>query len=111
MTTSTGSPPGPPTSPRQSSRWSRSAAPAGVYHATSSGQATWYGLAREIFRLLGADPARVRPVTSAAFPRPAPRPGYSVLGHERWAKAGLAPIGDWRLSLSRAFPSLMAAER
>ncbi len=45
-----------------------SAARPGIYHATSGGQTTWYGLAREIFGLLGADPSRVRPVPSSAFP-------------------------------------------
>jgi dTDP-4-dehydrorhamnose reductase len=87
----------------------RSQAPAGVYHATSSGEATWFGLAREVFRLAGADPGRVRPVTSSAFRRPAPRPAYSVLGHDRWAKAGIEPIGDWRAALARAYPVLAAA--
>jgi dTDP-4-dehydrorhamnose reductase len=77
----------------------RSPAPAGVYHATSSGETTWCGLASEIFRLLGADTARVRPVTSGAYPRPAPRPAYSVLGHGAWARAGIKPIPDWRLRL------------
>ena len=86
-----------------------SRAPAGVYHATSSGETTWFGLAQEVFRLLGVDPARVKPATSADYPRPAPRPGYSVLGHDAWAKAGLAPLPDWRASLRRAFPSLAAA--
>jgi dTDP-4-dehydrorhamnose reductase len=38
----------------------RSGAPAGIYHATSSGQTTWLGLAREIFRLLSADPSGCR---------------------------------------------------
>jgi dTDP-4-dehydrorhamnose reductase len=52
-----------------------SGAPAGVYHATSSGETTWFGLAREVFRLLGADPDRVRPVGSAAYARPATMPG------------------------------------
>ncbi len=47
-------------------------APPGVYHATSRGQTTWCGLAREIFSLLGADPDRVRPVTSSELTRPAP---------------------------------------
>jgi dTDP-4-dehydrorhamnose reductase len=83
-----------------------SGAPAGVYHATSSGVATWFDLAREVFMLLGADPDRVRATTTDAFPRPAPRPAYSVLGHDAWASAGLQPIGDWRLSLRRAFPAL-----
>ena len=87
----------------------RARAAAGVYHATSSGEATWFEVAREVFRLLGADPGRVRATTSAAFSRPAPRPGYSVLGHGAWATADLEPIGDWRLALRRAFPALAAS--
>lgn len=85
-------------------------APAGVYHGTSGGATTWRGLAREIFRLLGADPARVHPVTSASLARPAPRPSYTVLGHDHWADAGLAPIRDWREALRESFRTLKAAE-
>ena len=87
----------------------RSGAPAGIYHATSSGHTTWWGFAREIFRLLGADPARVRATTSSAFPRPAPRPAYSVLGHDGWARAGIQPIGPWQPALRQAFPELTKA--
>ncbi|GGL69501.1 NAD(P)-dependent oxidoreductase [Streptomyces fumigatiscleroticus] len=83
-------------------------APAGVYHGTSSGETTWFGFTREIFRLLGADPERVRPTTSAAFARPAPRPAYSVLGHSRWQQAGIEPIRDWSEGLSSAMPALVA---
>jgi dTDP-4-dehydrorhamnose reductase len=86
-------------------------APAGIYHGTSGGETTWFHLTREIFRLLGADPERVRPTTSAAYVRPAPRPAYSVLGHTRWAAAGVEPIRDWREALREAFPALLAAER
>jgi dTDP-4-dehydrorhamnose reductase len=86
-------------------------APAGIYHGTSSGEATWFDLAREIFGLLGADTERVRPTTSAAYPRPAPRPSYSVLGHDRWAAAGVEPIRGWREALHEAFPAMLAAER
>ncbi|MER5744052.1 dTDP-4-dehydrorhamnose reductase [Streptomyces sp. NPDC002225] len=86
-------------------------APAGVYHGTSGGETTWFGFTREIFRLLGTDPERVRPTTSAAFVRPAPRPAYSVLGHDRWAAAGIEPVRDWREALTEAFPALLAAER
>ncbi|MFI6651943.1 dTDP-4-dehydrorhamnose reductase [Streptomyces sp. NPDC050529] len=86
-------------------------APAGVYHGTSGGETTWFGFTREIFRLLGADPARVRPTTSGAFARPAPRPAYSVLAHERFAAAGIEPVRDWRTALEEAFPALLAAER
>jgi dTDP-4-dehydrorhamnose reductase len=86
-------------------------APPGVYHATSSGETTWYAFAREIFGLLGADPARVRPTTTGTLARPAPRPGYSVLGHDRCAAVGLPPIDHWQTCLRRAFPALTAADR
>ncbi|MGC9539451.1 dTDP-4-dehydrorhamnose reductase [Streptomyces sp. UG1] len=78
----------------------------GVLHATNSGEATWYDLAREVFRLLGADPARVRPVTSEAFVRPAPRPAYSVLAHGRLRQLGPAPPRDWRTALHEALPRI-----
>lgn len=74
----------------------------GVYHATSSGQATWFDFAKEIFLKAGLDPHRVTPTTSTAFVRPAPRPAYSVLGHGRWQRAGLDAIRDWREALAEA---------
>ena len=75
--------------------------------ATSAGETTWYGLAREVFAGLGLDPDRVRPTTTAAFPRPAPRPAYSVLGHGAWQRVGLAPLRDWRPALAEALPSVV----
>jgi dTDP-4-dehydrorhamnose reductase len=83
-------------------------APAGIYHATSSGDTTWFGLAREVYALAGADLALVTPTTTAAYPRPAPRPAFSVLGHGGWMAAGIEPIGDWRGALERAFPAMLA---
>jgi dTDP-4-dehydrorhamnose reductase len=77
-------------------------APFGTYHGTSSGETTWFGFAQEIFRLLGHDPARVLPTTTDAFPRPAPRPAYSVLGHEAWRSAALDPLPPWQKSLNTA---------
>jgi dTDP-4-dehydrorhamnose reductase len=82
------------------------AAPPGAYHGTASGQTTWYGLARAVFAEAGLDPDRVRPTTSDKFPRPAKRPAYSVLGHDRWAVAGMKPMDDWRDMLRAALPSL-----
>lgn len=87
----------------------RSSAESGIYHATSSGETTWFGLAQEVFRLFGADPNSVRATTSIAYPRPAARPSYSVLGHDSWKRAALEPIGDWRHALERAFPVLLNA--
>ncbi|MFI7023869.1 dTDP-4-dehydrorhamnose reductase [Micromonospora sp. NPDC049900] len=74
----------------------------GVYHGTCAGETTWYGLARAAFALHGLDPDRIRPITSDRFPRPAARPAYSVLGHDRWAAAGLSPLPDWHATLSDA---------
>ncbi|MCB0915748.1 MAG: dTDP-4-dehydrorhamnose reductase [Actinobacteria bacterium] len=88
-----------------------SGAPAGVYHGTSSGETTWFGFTREIFRLAGLDPERVEPTTTEAFPRPAPRPAYSVLGHERWATVGLPAIRGWDAALAEALPLIMATEQ
>jgi len=78
----------------------------GTYHATASGATTWFGLAREVFALRGADPDRVRPTTSATFVRPARRPAFSVLGHEGWSRADLAPMRAWQEQLAEALPSL-----
>jgi dTDP-4-dehydrorhamnose reductase len=55
---------------------------AGIHHLCGAGECTWYELAVEVFHQAGVD-CRVRPTTTADFPRPAPRPPYSVLGSER----------------------------
>ncbi|NYJ04614.1 dTDP-4-dehydrorhamnose reductase [Petropleomorpha daqingensis] len=73
----------------------------GVLHATNGGATTWCGFARRIFALVGADPERVRPVDTASFPRPAPRPAYSVLDPASWTAAGLPALPAWEDSLQR----------
>jgi dTDP-4-dehydrorhamnose reductase len=78
-------------------------APFGNYHGTSSGQVTWYGLARSLFKLSKLDPERIKPVTTEFFPRPAPRPSYSVLGHETFEGTGVKPIRNWHDALKEAF--------
>lgn len=78
------------------------AAPAGIYHGTNAGVTSWYGFTRAIFEELGLDPERVLETDSSTFARPAPRPAYSVLGHDGWARAGLAPLRDWREALHDA---------
>ncbi|WP_092531261.1 dTDP-4-dehydrorhamnose reductase [Amycolatopsis arida] len=71
-----------------------------VLHLTNTGDTTWCGFARAIFAELGADPERVRPCTTAEFPRPAARPAYSVLSDRAWREAGLTPLRPWREALS-----------
>jgi dTDP-4-dehydrorhamnose reductase len=85
-------------------------APAGTYHGTASGQTTWFGLARAVFELAGLDPERVGPTSSDAFPRPAKRPSYSVLGHDAWKAAGFEPLPDWHEALTEALTRPAFAE-
>jgi dTDP-4-dehydrorhamnose reductase len=53
----------------------------GIVHATNSGSCTWYEFATEILRVSGMS-TRIKPVTTAEFPRPARRPAHSVLSAE-----------------------------
>lgn len=70
-----------------------------VLHFTNAGQVSWRGLARAVFEEVGADPDRVLPTTTEAFPRPAPRPAYSVLDLTAWTDAGLTAPRPWRDAL------------
>ena len=83
--------------------------PAGIYHGTNSGQATWYDFAQEIFKFVGADVGRVCPVSSSEYPVPAKRPSYSVLSHDAWASTSLKPMRDWRIALADAMPAIISA--
>ena len=85
-------------------------APAGIYHATSEGETTWFGLARAVFEELGLDADRVRPTTTDAFPRPAPRPAYSVLAHTRGTAVG-ATMPAWRPALSATLGGVLERSR
>lgn len=74
----------------------------GVLHGVGAGQATWYDLAREVFEVCGADPERVSPCTTEEFPRPAPRPHWSVLDTSSWLAADLSPLPEWRTAVRRS---------
>jgi dTDP-4-dehydrorhamnose reductase len=76
--------------------------PPGVYHATNSGRASWFDFARAILDQVGLDPNRIVPTDTASFARPAPRPAFSVLSHDGWRQAGLAPMRPWQDALAAA---------
>jgi dTDP-4-dehydrorhamnose reductase len=84
-------------------------APAGIYHGTNYGQATWFEFAQEIFKFAGADVRRVFPILSSELPRPAKRPAYSVLSHKAWAKTSIEPMREWRIALAEAMPAIISA--
>jgi len=55
----------------------------GVVNATNRGRCTWFEFARRILDEAGLKDVAIEPVTSEEFPRPAPRPAYSVLSLAR----------------------------
>lgn len=83
-------------------------APNGIYHATNSGQATWWDFAKEIVSLVDESMARVVPVSSREFSSRVSRPAFSVLDHSDWSRVGLRPMRDWREALREVFPSIQS---
>lgn len=68
------------------------AAPSGVYHFANAGAVTWHAFTLAIREAclharLPVKTERILPVTTAEFPRPAPRPPYSVLDTRKLERA------------------------
>ena len=68
--------------------------PPGIYHITNSGGASWFELAREIFRITGKT-VNVLPVPSTHFPRKALRPPKAILRNSK-----LSPFRPWQVALA-----------
>ena len=68
----------------------------GLHHIAGGEHCSWHELAVETFSRAGVD-MRVAVTTTEAFPRPARRPAWSVLGTERPDAIRLAP---WRAGLA-----------
>ena len=81
----------------------------GIFHATNEGRASWFEFAQKLFDLAGWDPGRVRPTKTALFPRPAPRPAWSVLDHSEWKDHGLQSPRSWDVALNDAWQSGLSA--
>ncbi|MGO9402703.1 MAG: dTDP-4-dehydrorhamnose reductase [Terriglobales bacterium] len=79
----------------------------GIVHVTNSGDCTWYDFAKEIVRASGP-PAKVKPVTTAEFPRPARRPAYSVMSPASLHAYNIH-MPDWQDALRRYLASAPAA--
>ena len=72
--------------------------PAGIFHGTNAGKATWFEFASAIVDPI-ANHGSVTPVSSSSFPTVAIRPTYSVLDHTKWSACGIADMPHWRDSL------------
>lgn len=80
-------------------------APAPLLHVANTGPASRYQLARAVFAGIGADPQRVRPVSTDRHPRPAPRPVYSALSTACY-DARYPPLRSWQDGLTAALAAL-----
>lgn len=72
----------------------------GVVHAVNTGETSWHGFAVAIAELLGKG-TEVLPVRSGEFPRPAPRPAYSVLDTTRLSSILGHSMPTWEDALAR----------
>ncbi len=66
----------------------------GVLHYRNRGSVSWHGFATEIAKIVAAG-AEVVPVSTAEFPRPAPRPANSVLDVTRFEAAAGRRVEPW----------------
>jgi dTDP-4-dehydrorhamnose reductase len=71
----------------------------GIYHVTNSDHCSWYDFAKEIFRQAKVE-VDLKPVTTEEFPRPAPRPKYSVLENYNWKMEGYPKIRSYKEALA-----------
>ncbi|MEM9290896.1 MAG: dTDP-4-dehydrorhamnose reductase [Acidobacteriota bacterium] len=77
-----------------------SAGARGLYHYQNREPVTWYGFAQEIAREV-APQIPLHPVTTDAFPRPAPRPANSVLDVSATEALLGRPVETWRSGLAQ----------
>ena len=87
----------------------------GTYHLTAGGQTSWYGFAKAIREeaiqkgVLQETATEIKPITTAEYPLPAPRPSYSVLSNQKLSDTFGIQLPNWhdqlRLCLSSLNPS------
>lgn len=78
----------------------------GIHHIVGGGACTWFDFAQEIFDQAGME-THVMSATTAMMGRKAPRPAYSVLGHERDDAIELRPWQEaLRVYLDEREPAL-----
>jgi len=84
----------------------------GVFHCASGPQLSWAAFAEACFDLAreaGAPSARVKPIPTADFPRPAARPADARLASTRLEAVTGLPAPDWRAGLSKALDAWLSS--
>jgi dTDP-4-dehydrorhamnose reductase len=81
----------------------QAAARAGLYHLSSTGQASWHEFACAIVG--GNARVRVVPIPTSQYPTPARRPAYGVLATARFEATFGFALPSWRDALARCVAS------
>ena len=84
----------------------------GIYHAAGSGETTWCGFAREIFRTTKARGLRtpaLNALTTSEFPTPARRPANSRLDCGKLAGTFGVRLPDWKDGTRACLDRLLSA--
>lgn len=71
----------------------------GLYHATNSGESSWFEVAREAVRLAGLT-TPILPISTAEFGAPAARPAYSVLDCTKITGVTGLTLRPWKEALA-----------
>ena len=70
-----------------------------IYHATNTGQASWYDFASRIFKLQNQPIEHISAIQTRDYNSVAMRPAFSVLGQSAWEDSGLSPMRNWENAL------------
>ncbi|MDI4650302.1 dTDP-4-dehydrorhamnose reductase [Cohnella hashimotonis] len=70
----------------------------GIYHASNSGQCSWFEFAQAIFEERNIQ-VHVTPCTTEEFPRQAKRPPFAILDHAAIRQNGFSDLQNWRTAL------------
>lgn len=84
-------------------------APTGTYHVVNAGEATWHGLACEIFaraKAWGGPQPRVNAITTAQYPTPARRPANSRLTTAKFTRDYGVSLRPWPQAIAEIVDQL-----
>jgi dTDP-4-dehydrorhamnose reductase len=76
----------------------------GLYHLSSTGATTWHGFAQAIVGPVAVP--RVVAIATTAYPTPARRPAYGVLGTGKFERAFGFALPEWRSALAECLSGI-----
>ncbi len=86
----------------------------GIYHATGSGDASWYDVAHAVLataRELNGATAAVHPIPTSDFPTPAKRPTNSRLSCDKLAQNFGVRLPDWKRGVHECVTRLVTEKK